>query len=370
MSLLTLVDNRNMDNNKKIIFLSGGGTLGSVTPMLALAQDLQGHCECQFVGTEDGVEREVVTEQGLLYHSIASGKLRRYFSWWNFIDPFFVVYGILQAFYLIIKYRPRLVVSAGSFVSVGLAVAAWLCRVRIVILQLDIVPGLANRIMAKLAKRVAITLPESKKFYPKARLTGCPIRAEIRAVRQLDPVAARTSFGFDDSLPVVLVLSGGTGSIAINKLVLDNLYNLTQSCQVIHVTGKNKSSAVNQNPRYHSLELSGPAGMAKAYAAADLIVSRAGMGFITEFSYLAKPIVLLPLPQSHQEANAQYFVERNAALQLDQQKTTAWTFVSSIKNLLADKQSMTNLGSNLLKALPRESNKKFFDLIVEQMEVK
>ncbi len=354
-----------MDHSKEVIFLSGGGTLGSVTPLLALAEDLGDRVVCQFVGTENGVEKSLVAEHQLAYHAIASGKLRRYFSLRNFIDPFFVIYAFFQSLLLIFKYRPRLIVSAGSFVSVPLAAAAKLCSVKVIILQLDVLPGLANRIMAFFGAQVALTLPESKAHYPRGQVTGCPVRLAISGAADLDPALARAAFNLDPKLPTILILAGGTGSIAINKLVLDNLYNLTQLCQVIHITGRSKQLAIDKNPRYHALELSDSSAMANANSAADLIVSRAGMGVITELAYLSKPVVLIPLPNSHQEANADYFVKRGAAIRLDQSKTTAWTFVSELKAALADRAALTDYGAKLHKSLGSGSNQKLLNLILK-----
>jgi len=357
-------------NNQKTIFLTGGGTLGSVTPMLALAEDLHDNYQCHFIGTEKGIEKEVAQNQGLIYHGIASGKLRRYWSIWNFIDPIFIIYGIFQSISLIIKYRPVAIISAGSFVSVSVAIAGRLLSIKIIILQLDKIPGLANRIMAKLASCIAVTLPESVKDYPKAELTGCPIRNQIRSSLDISPEQAKASFKLDPKIPTVLILGGGTGSTAINKLVLDNLYNLTQICQVIHITGKTKNISTEKNSRYFCTELLNTNQMSQAYAAANLVVSRAGMGVLTELSYLSKATILIPLPHSHQETNAKYFSDKHAVIQLNQHKTTAWNFVSTIKNLLTDSNQTKAMAQNLNHVLPANANHNLLSLITKTIAIK
>ncbi len=350
-------------NIKPTIFLTGGGTLGSVTPLLALAEDLQGEFECHFIGTERGVEREVSETQGLIYHGIASGKLRRYWSLWNFIDPIFILYGLIESLFLIIKHKPKLIVSAGSFVSVSVALAGKIMGVKIIILQLDKIPGLANKIMARLSTVVAVTLPESIKDYPGAVLTGCPIRNEIKNALNLPADKAKESFGFNPKLPVILILGGGTGSVTLNKLVIDNLYNLTQLAQVIHLTGKAKCQPAGANKKYLGAELLNSGQMAQAYASADLVISRAGMGAITELSYLSKPTVLIPLPNSHQEANAKYFTDKGACLIINQTKTNAWDFVTQIKAIMHDKERLQIVAGNFHRSLPSEANGKFLELI-------
>lgn len=356
-----------MPKSLDLIFLSGGGTLGSVTPLLALAEDLDAKYSCHFVGTNTGVERAVVTDQGLVYHPIASGKWRRYFSWRNFFDPLLIIYAFFQSIFLLLKHHPKLIISAGSFVSVPLVAAGRLLGIKAIILQLDVLPGLANRLMACLGAQVALALPELKAQYPKADLIGCPLRSAIRASSDLDRTQARLAFDLKSDQATILVLAGGTGSVAINKLVLDNLYNLTQVCQVIHITGPAKTSVTDKNQRYRSLALTSAEQLAQAYAAADLVVSRAGMGVITELAYLHKPTMLIPLPASHQEANTRYFSDRQAALYLDQGKTTAWTFVSALKQALAHPQLLQTQGDKLHSCLPSDANHKFLNLILKAL---
>ena len=135
------------------IFFTGGGSAGHVTPSLALIERLQEQgWQAYFVGSKNGIERSLTSHLGIPYFSIASGKLRRYFDWQNFIDPFFILWGILQSVYLCLRHRPNIVFSKGGFVAVPLVVGAWVCRIPVIVHESDITPGLANKLCFPFAR--------------------------------------------------------------------------------------------------------------------------------------------------------------------------------------------------------------------------
>jgi len=142
------------------VLLVGGGTGGSVSPLLAVAKNLRfkkPEIEFLWLGSRNGPEKKMVTSQDIEFKWIFSGKLRRYFSWRNFVDPFFILAGLFQSFILLYKERPNIVVSAGSFIAVPTSLAAWFFRVPVLIHQQDVRPGLANKILAYVAKRITVT---------------------------------------------------------------------------------------------------------------------------------------------------------------------------------------------------------------------
>ena len=166
----------------KRIVLTGGGTAGHVTPHLSLIPRLkEAGYEIHYIGTENGIEHQMIAAiPGITYHSVKSGKLRRYFSLQNFSDPFKVIAGAAESVSLMRKIKPDVVFSKGGFVSVPVVVGAWMCHVPTVCHESDLTPGLANRICAKFAWRVAATFPEcAKALGEKGVMTGTPLRPEL-----------------------------------------------------------------------------------------------------------------------------------------------------------------------------------------------
>lgn len=340
--------------------------MGSVSPLLAVAEKLKEvrpGAEFLFLGTRKGPERRVVEEKGLIFKAISSGKFRRYFSFRLLIDPFLVLLGLLQSIFIIRRFKPNLVIAAGSFISVPVVWAAGLLKVPALTHQQDIRPGLANLLMSRLVKIITVTFEESLKDFPadKAVLTGNPFRPEIL---QGNREQAKNEFSLKNDLPVVLIAGGGTGALGLNQLVAEALPNLVNFCQVIHLTGKDKGTEKINLENYHSYEfLTGQ--MKDALAVADLVVTRAGFSSLTELAVLGKPIIIIPMPQTHQEANAQFFVRNNAALMLDQKTLTAQTFSEAIRNLLADEAKKADLSRNIKKMIPLDSTANFVKEILK-----
>lgn len=356
------------------ILLTGGGTGGSVVPLLAIADELRLggskslarllEPEFFWLGTKSWIERKMVENAGIEFKPIFSGKLRRYFSWRNLIDPIFILIGFFQSLLIIIKEKPNLVISAGSFASVPVVWAAWLSRVPILVHQQDARPGLANKLMAPFADVISATFEKSLKDYgKKAVWIGNFVREELINYK----ISRREAFqkiGLRMDKPVVLVLGGGTGATAINELIWNGLDQLTKFCQIVHITGKNKiPDSQFQIPNYHYFEFVHTDGMAKAYTVADIVVSRCGMGVLTELSYLGKPAILIPLPDSHQEDNAAIFAEKKAAVVLNQKELTPEKLVENIKKLLADENLRAELRANIQTVIKRGANERIVEII-------
>jgi len=332
------------------VILTGGGTGGSVTPLLAVANKIkekQTKTEFLWIGTKHGPAGELVKANNIQFKAIFSGKLRRYFDWQNFTDPFLILIGFVQSLIIISRFKPAVIVSAGSFVSVPVIWAGWILRVPGLIHQMDLRPGLANKLMARFASRVTVTFEESVSDFQvsQAVWTGNPIRPEIFAGSK---DGARKIFNLEHYLPTVLVIGGGTGALRINEIIAQALPGLVKFCQIIHITGKDRRVTKAEPARYHCYEFL-TADLKDALAAADLVVSRCGIGALTELSALNKPAILIPMPDSHQELNGQYFEEKKAGIVLDQKQLTPEHLVGYIKYLLTNRGVLNKLGQNIGK---------------------
>lgn len=358
-----------MSNKKKTkrILLTGGGTGGSVSPLLAVAEELQKKSdgyEFFWVGTKGGVEESMVTEEGMEFYSIPAGKLRRYFDLKNFWDLWKIVAGFFSSLFIVLRHRPSLVVTAGSFVSVPVIWAAWLMRVPTLIHQQDVRPGLANKLMAPFATKITVTFQKSLYDYGnKAVWTGNPV---VEKPERADSERLPES---QEEEPVVLIVGGGTGSLALNQLVEQSKKELLGECRLIHITGKNKQEekelTVSERKRYYSYQFLDHPQMLEAIYRADIVVSRSGLGLLTEISHFAKPSILVPMPDSHQEDNAQLFEENNAAAVLDQKKLTPEIFTDKIKELLQDKDLRSKLAENAGRMMKRGGTDNVTKIIIQ-----
>jgi UDP-N-acetylglucosamine:LPS N-acetylglucosamine transferase len=354
-----------MENKLKKIILAGGGTAGSVSPLLAIFEDLKSSSDFEFlfVGTKNGIEKQMVKDAAIPYRVIMAGKLRRYFDWHNFFDIIKIKIAFWQSFFLILKFKPDLIISAGSFVAVPVVWVGWLLRVPIIVHQMDIRPGLANKVMAPFAKIITVTFEKSLNDYgKKAVFTGNPLRFSISDLR-FSKEEVLKKFSLKNSLPVIFVYGGGTGAEGINKLVDDSFDNLIAFCQIIHSSGKGKMIA-KRHENYHPYEFLNAEEMAAALHIADVIVSRAGLGAMTEISAAAKPAIIIPLPDSHQEDNAALLVEKNAAVVLNQKILTADEFAVNIRELLKNEELKSKLSLNVNGLMKEGANQEMRKLIL------
>lgn len=350
---------------KKIV-LTGGGTLGHVTPHLSLIPHLlQAGYEIHYIGTEKGMEAEKIRSvPGVTYHAVQSGKLRRYFSWQNFIDPFKVIAGAFQSARLMGKIKPDVVFSKGGFVAVPVVFGAWLHRVPVVCHESDLTPGLANRLCAPFARKIATTFPEcAQALGPKAEMTGTPLRPELfRGSR----ARGLSLLGFDGSKPILLMMGGSSGAQAVNKALREALPRLTDKFDVAHICGKgNLDEALQGMSGYRQLEFL-DAELPDALACADLVLSRAGSNALCEFQALCKPMLLVPYPKGasrgDQILNAQSLQKRGLARVLLQEDMTADTLVRALEKTWADREQLT---AALHAAPPADGTERVLEMIEE-----
>lgn len=311
---------------KKII-LTGGGTAGHVTPNLALIPSLQelGY-EIRYIGSYGGIEKKLIENTGIPYNGIASGKLRRYFDLKNFSDPFRVIKGYGEARKLLKKHKPDVVFSKGGFVAVPVVLAAKHYHIPTIIHESDMTPGLANRLCIPSAKKVCCNFPETLQYLPKdkAVLTGSPIRAELL---QGDRLSGLQYAHLAAEKPVILVIGGSLGSVTVNTAVRNLLPRLLPDYQVIHICGKDHldDSLVNAKGYVQYEYVDAP--LKHLFAAADLVLSRAGANSICEILALRKPNVLIPLSaaasRGDQILNANSFARQGFSTVLEEESITA-----------------------------------------------
>ena len=299
--------------NKKIIF-TGGGTAGHVTPNLALIAKFQEqHWDVAYIGSQKGIEKEIITKINIPYYAIATGKLRRYFSLQNFIDPIKIFFGIFQAITLIYKLKPKTVFSKGGFVAFPVVFAAWLTRVPVVIHESDLTIGLANKLCLPFAKKICVTFPPTVsqiKNKHKVILTGTPIREDFL---NGDANKGKYLCAFDDNnKKIILVFGGSLGADIVNKNIRKILPKILTDFNVIHICGPGKIDSNCNYISYKQFEYLHEE-FAHILAAADLVISRAGANSVYELIMAKKPNILIPLAakssRGDQILNANYCAE-------------------------------------------------------------
>ena len=328
--------------------MTGGGTLGPVTPLLAVVTEWRKRSpevKMSWVGTPSGPERVLVEGAKIDFYPLTAPKFDRTRLWKLPFVPFLFLYSCFRAWHLLTQLEPELVMSAGAYVSVPVAWVAWLMRIPVWIIQLDVVPSLANKLMAPVATKVSVTWPESAAAFPAAKTEVVGGMAR-KFVKVGDPAMARERYGFPSDKPTVLVMGGGTGAARINELMSILGPELVATANVLHLTGKGKmlSGLSELGSNYVAVEFLNE-GMADAYAVADVVVARAGMGTIAELAALGKPTILVPIPNVYQEANAKALEDRGAAVVLHH--LTPQTLKQAIERVLHDERKQDELGRNI-----------------------
>ena len=327
---------------KKII-LTGGGTAGHVTPNLALLPSLKkAGYEIRYIGSYQGIERKLIEGAGIPYDGISSGKLRRYFDLKNFSDPFRVAKGYFEALRLIRRYKPDVVFSKGGFVAVPVVLAAKHYKVPVIIHESDMTPGLANKICIPSAAKVCCNFPETLKYLPKdkAVLTGSPIRAELL---EGDRKAGLSYAHLTEDKPVLLIIGGSLGSVAVNTAVRKILPQLLNTFQVIHICGKgNLDESLIGTEGYVQYEYI-KQELADLFALSDIVISRAGANAICELNALKKPNLLIPLSanasRGDQILNARSFERQGFSMVLEEEEITESTLLNAIRELYQNRES-------------------------------
>lgn len=328
---------------KKTIVLTGGGTAGHVTPNLAIIPRLQekGY-DVEYIGTKDGIEKEIISAVKVPYHTISAGKLRRYFSLKNFTDPFKILAGMLKAKQILKKIRPHAVFSKGGFVTVPVVFAAKQLGIPVVLHESDYTPGLANRLSTPKADKVCVAFEPTLSHIPKEKgvYTGLPIRNELLNGNRDNGLKI---CGFSGCKPVLLIMGGSLGAKVINDTLDQIMPELTKKYDVIHIRGKKNLLDGELPSGYKQFGYIGEE-LGDIYAAADIMLSRAGATAVFEILALSLPALLVPLSKASsrgdQILNAQYFEKQGFSRVLNQEDMNEETLLRGINTLYENRKQL------------------------------
>lgn len=349
----------------KRIILTGGGTAGHVTPNIALLPRLKElQYDVHYIGSYNGIEKELIEQFGIPYHGISSGKLRRYFSVQNFTDPFRVIKGLGEAKKLVKILKPDVIFSKGGFVSVPVVMAGKRRHVPTIIHESDMTPGLANKLSIPSATKVCCNFPETLEHLPagKAVLTGSPIRQELLSG---DKFKAREFLGFQSDKPVILIIGGSLGSVAVNDAVQSVLPELLKSYQVVHLCGRGKiDESLRGLEGYAQFEYI-KEELKDLFALTDIVISRAGANAICELLALHKPNLLIPLSanasRGDQILNARSFERQGFSVVLEEEELDKDILLTSINRLYEHRDSY-------IEAMKKSSQQNSIDTIIDLIE--
>ena len=344
------------------VVIAGGGTGGHTSPGLAVAALLRERAiSCAWIGSRSGTEAQRVPQTGIPYVAIATGKLRRYWAWQNVGDlAVNVPTGMLGAFRAMRALRPRVVFGTGGFVALPVMFAAAVSRVPIVLHEQTAVPGLANRIGARFARRIAVTFPDKAGRFPASRVvvTGNPLRPELRSGSRSSAIAR---FRLDPAVPLVYVTGGALGAHRINRVVGEALPALLAHVQMIHQCGDNAATGDRQwleerraalppsLARRYTVVPYVSAELAEIYAATALAVARAGAGTVNECCQLGVPALYIPLPGTsgdEQTENARLVERAGGAVVLPQSMLTAERLEREMRALVGDPARLKQMGEH------------------------
>lgn len=341
--------------SKNVLIFTGGGTAGHVTPNLALIHVLSSEYEIHYVGSDTGVERKLAEGEGIAYHAVQSGKLRRHFSLKTALTPFKVIWGVFQSYWLIRQLKPKLVFSKGGFVALPVVIGAWLNRVPVIAHESDLSPGLANKLSFPFVKIVCVTFDAGKNYFKKSdldsdkvRVTGTPVRPELL---QGNREAGLAQCGFNQDKPCVLVIGGSQGAKILNQCIREQLDNLCTRFNIIHLCGTGKlDTGLLGHAGYFQLEYANQ-DLPDLFAACDVVLSRSGANALYEILALEKPHVLVPLSRRYSRGdqidNARYFEKKGVSVVLDEEKMTS----NDVCDALDDVYARRNLITSEIKAL-------------------
>lgn len=330
----------------KIAF-TGGGTAGHTFPILAIVREMKKIYPAKklrlfYVGPKDKYSSALLSQEEVEMKKILTGKLRRYFSFKNFLDLFKIPIGILQAFFWLFFLAPDLVFSKGGYGSFPAVLVARILHIPIFLHESDITPGLAARIESKWALEIFTSFLKTEYFSKeKVICVGNPIRAEILEGQKEE---AKKIFKLSQDKPLVLILGGSQGARSINSIILEILPEMLKSFEILHQTGQRDYKEVtteaevlieeNLKKYYHPFPFLNETQLKHILTACEFVVSRAGSGTLFEIAAAQKPAILIPLPsaaQSHQLKNAYQFQEIGGGEVVEEENLKPHFFLERLK---------------------------------------
>lgn len=354
---------------RRVIAVTGGGTGGHVYPGIAVIEELKdksGGTDVVWIGSRNGIEKEIVKGFNIPYYSIPSGKLRRYFSLNNFFDLFRIAAGFFYSLYLLKRLKVDVLFSKGGFVSVPPVIAAYFLLIPSVTHDSDLDPGLATRINSRFVKKILVPYDESAEstgYTEKVLVTGNPVRREIFTGNADE---GKKLFEIPRDKKVILVLGGSLGALQINNLVYSIAGRLVSSYCIVHQMGALtfRESGIEGYVTVPFLKKELP----HILAAADLVVSRAGAGTLWENGAAEKASILIPLgtgsSRGDQIRNAEYFASRGAAEVLTGEVTPEMLY-EKIEILMKDDEKRRRMGIAAGKICGTEAAGRIAEILLE-----
>ena len=318
------------------IVLTGGGTAGHVMPHLALLPYLKKKFDnIYYIGSKSGMEKDIIAKTGLDYYSVPCTKLIRKFTLKNFAIPFVLINAVKQAGKILDRLNPDVIFSKGGYVSLPIVIAAKKRKIPVIAHESDYTVGLANKISAKYCEKVLTSFPNAAKTLKNGVHVGAPLKSSLYTVNKSESLK---HFGLSGKKPVVLITGGSLGAAAINSAIRGALDTLLIKFDILHICGKGNLSGIKKKG-YFEHEFTDT--MERAFACADLCVSRAGANTVFEMASLKIPMLLIPLPKTvsrgDQILNAEYFKNLGLARVLYQENLTPATLSDNIAALYSDR---------------------------------
>lgn len=339
----------------KTIFFTGGGSGGHVMPALTLVRQIQsrGNFDIHYIGGYQSIERDLVKDYQLVYHPIHTGKLRRYLSWENAKDIFKVIAGIFESYFLLFKFNRHstIVFSTGGFVSVPVAIAAFLQGKKVYIHEQTSRVGLANKLASYFATKVFISFEESQKYFPASKTVyaGYPMRDECYS-SEIGRVVLNGIEINQISKPILFVTGGGNGSLLLNELIKNNFAELTKNFFIVHQVGKGFEVEYQKlnNDSYIAMPFIGKE-MIDLFKLAKVIVSRAGAGTVCELMAMGKRSLFVPLKIAQKNEQFHNAMEANRKLEsivIEEKDLNQSSFLNAVNELAQDSQSRSSVLPN------------------------
>lgn len=347
------------------IILTGGGTAGHCTPHLAILPFLRKKFDnIYYIGSEHGIEKEIIKNNNIEYYSVSCAKLVRKFTIKNFTIPFKVILGIKEAGKILDKLKPDVVFSKGGYVSIPTVIAAKNRKIPVVSHESDYTIGLANKLTAKHCKKVLTSFPETAKHVPNGKHVGSPIRNSLSSINKTD---ALKYFNLNGIKPVLLVTGGSQGAKVINQVIRESLDEILPKFDVIHVCGKNNLTSKKTPQGYYQVEFLN--NMEYAFSVASVCVSRAGSNTVFELMSLKIPCVLIPLPKAtsrgDQILNAEYFQKLGLATVLPQESLSKDSLINYVNATYANRY---NIARNFDKHPINDASKIIADILCDYIK--
>ncbi|WP_459210685.1 undecaprenyldiphospho-muramoylpentapeptide beta-N-acetylglucosaminyltransferase [Aquimarina rhabdastrellae] len=360
-----------MKKEPKII-LSGGGTGGHIYPAIAIANEIKRRfpqAKILFVGARDRMEMQKVPKAGYKIEGLWISGIQRKLTLSNLMFPLKLISSLWKSRKIIKQFQPDIAIGTGGFASGPLLKMASKKNIPTVLQEQNSFPGITNKWLAKEAKAICVAYDGLEKFFPADKIlkTGNPVRQDLLAIEE-KRTAALTKFGLDKNKKTVLIIGGSLGARRINQLIEEKLEFFNElDLQLIWQCGSlyfeeykkyNERDNVTVHAFLDQMDL--------AYAAADVMISRAGAGSVSELCIVGKPVVFIPSPnvaEDHQTKNAQAIVDENAALMVKENELTE-KFETVFKTLIKTEEQQNKLGKNIKElALPDATQR-----IVDEVE--